>query len=63
MCVVHAFMYVYSVYMCSVCVRGTLGDQKRLLDPLEGTRVLDKCKLPCGCWALNLSPRQGSRCT
>lgn len=29
---------------------------KRVCVRYLGTRVIDRCKLPCGCWKLNLCP-------
>lgn len=45
---------VLPVCLCTPCVSGVFGDQKRISGPLE--LKLDSCKLPCGCWESNLKP-------
>lgn len=44
------------VCMCTVCVcgSGTCRGQKRVLEPLELELHTDVCKVPHGCWRLNL---------
>ena len=39
------------VCMCTVCVSGACGGQKRTLEP-----ITDGCEPPCRCWELNSSP-------
>lgn len=52
------FVYLFYVYgcftyvhtcLCTTCIPGPSGGQKRVLDPL-GTGVLGGCELLCGCW-------------
>jgi hypothetical protein len=35
--------------MCTMCMSGTIGKQKRVSDS-PGTWVIDGCDLPCGYW-------------
>lgn len=42
------------VCLCTTCVPDALGDQMRVLDPLN----LDSCEPPRGCWEPNPDPLQ-----
>lgn len=43
------------VYLCTVCMPGTHGVQKRASNS-PSIRVTDGCELPCGCWESNWGP-------
>ena len=47
-------MFYLDVCLRMKCLSGACGGQKRVLDPQTGN--MDDCKLPHGCWRLNLSP-------
>lgn len=59
-CIPVLFIFCVSVcgcmYVCAqcVCVSGTCRGQKRVLEPLELELHTDVCKVPHGCWRLNL---------
>lgn len=48
-------MFCLHVYLCTMCVHGDLGSQKRVVDPLGAK---DSCKSLCKWWELNLCPQE-----
>ena len=45
-------LYTFTLCALMFCVRACLCEGVRS----RGTRVLESCELPCGCWELNLGP-------